>query len=61
GVNGSAIKTPFSFVATPTSLVSHNVKPVIVDLAENTASIDVSKNKYAIDEDTKAIFPVQVV
>ncbi|MBK2240139.1 DegT/DnrJ/EryC1/StrS family aminotransferase, partial [Francisella tularensis] len=60
GVKGSAITTPFSFVATTSSLVSNNVKPVFVDIDENTLSIDVSKIKYAIEEDTSAIVPVHV-
>ncbi|MDE4940897.1 DegT/DnrJ/EryC1/StrS family aminotransferase, partial [Francisella tularensis subsp. holarctica] len=60
GVKGSAITTQFSFVATTSSLVSNNVNPVFVDIDENTLSIDVSKIKYAIEEDTSAIVPVHV-
>ncbi|MDE4940553.1 DegT/DnrJ/EryC1/StrS family aminotransferase, partial [Francisella tularensis subsp. holarctica] len=59
-VTGSEITTPVSFVATPSSLVSNNVKPVFVDIDENTLSIYVSKIKYAIEEDTSAIVPVHV-
>lgn len=33
---------------------------MFVDIDENTLSIDVSKIKYAIEEDTSAIVPVHV-
>ena len=58
--DGEIITTPFSFVATTSSIVWKKCKPVFVDIDSETLSIDVTKIEQAITKDTKAILAVHV-
>ena len=61
GINeGEVITTPFSFVATTTSILWERCKPVFVDIEPNNFTIDPEKIEAAITERTKAIMPVHV-
>lgn len=60
GVNGQAITTPFSFVATTSSLVWEGIEPIFVDIDPETFCIDPSKIEGAITPKTTAIVPVHV-
>lgn len=57
---GEIITTPFSFVATTTSIIWENCKPVFVDINRDTLCIDVDKIEEAITTNTKAIMVVHV-
>jgi len=54
------ITTPFSFVATTSSLVTNGLKPVFADINPNTLTIDPQNIKKAITQNTSAIVPVHV-
>jgi dTDP-4-amino-4,6-dideoxygalactose transaminase len=60
GVTGKAITTPFSFVATTSSLVWEGIEPIFVDIDPETFCIDPSKIEEAITPETTAIVPVHV-
>ncbi|MFZ1612473.1 MAG: DegT/DnrJ/EryC1/StrS family aminotransferase [Chitinophagales bacterium] len=55
GLKGEIITTPFSYVATTSSIVWEGCVPVYVDIDENTLNIDPSKIEAAITENTSAI------
>ena len=57
---GEIITTPFTFVATTSSIIWENCKPVFVDIDKETLCIDVDKIEKAITKDTKAIIAVHV-
>jgi perosamine synthetase len=54
------ITTPFTFIATATSIMMANSKPVFVDIDPVSLNIDPSKIESAITEKTKAILPVEI-
>lgn len=54
------ITTPFSYVATISSILWQKYKPVFVDIDENTFNIDVNKVEEKINKRTRAIMPVHV-
>lgn len=54
------ITTPFSFVATTTSILWEKCKPVFVDINKDTLCIDETKIEEKITEKTKAIMAVHV-
>lgn len=58
--SGEIITTPFSFVATTSSIIWENCKPVFVDIDKDTLCIDVNKIEQAITKQTKAILAVHV-
>jgi len=60
GLTGEIITTPFSFVATTSSIVWEGCTPVFVDINENSLNIDVSKIEAAITDDTQAILATHV-
>lgn len=60
GIKGNAITTPFSFVATTSSLVWEGIEPIFVDIDPDTFCIDPSKIEDAITVKTTAIVPVHV-
>lgn len=60
GISGQAITTPFSFVATTSSLVWEGIEPVFADIKPETLCIDPSKIEEAITSKTTAIVPVHV-
>jgi len=59
-IRGEVITTPYSFVATAHSLVWNGVKPVFVDIEEETLNIDPAKIEVAITPETTAILAVHV-
>lgn len=59
-LKGGIITTPFSFVATTSSIVWEGCTPVFVDIEEDTFNIDASKIEEAITEKTTAILATHV-
>ena len=60
GLEGEIITTPFSFVATTSSIVWEGCKPVFVDIEPDTFNIDPSKIEDAITPRTSAILATHV-
>ena len=58
--NGEVITTPFSYVATTSSIVWENCTPVFVDIHPEYLTIDESKIEDAITENTTAILATHV-
>ena len=56
--NGEIITTPFSFIATASSIVWQKCKPVFVDICEDNFNIDPEKIEEKITKNTKAILTV---
>ncbi len=54
------ITTPFSFIASSNCLLYEGVKPVFVDIEENTFNIDPDKIEAAITMKTKALLVVHI-
>lgn len=54
-VKGEVITTPFSYVATTTSILWENCTPKFVDIEENGFNIDPKKIETAISQHTSAI------
>lgn len=59
-LKGEIITTPFSFIATTSSIVWEGCTPVFVDIDKNTLNIDPSKIEAAITEKTSAILATHV-
>jgi len=59
-LHGEIITTPFSFVATTSSIVWEGCTPVFVDIDEKTLNIDAEKIEKAITEKTSAILATHV-
>ena len=59
-ITGEVITTPYSFVATTHSIWWNGLKPVFVDVEEDTGNIDPEKIEAAITPHTTAIMPVHV-
>jgi dTDP-4-amino-4,6-dideoxygalactose transaminase len=59
-IHGEIITTPFSFVATTSTIVWEGCTPVFVDIDPDTLCIDASKIESAITENTKAILATHV-
>ena len=60
GIEGSAITSPFSFVATSSSLVTNGIKPIFADIDSKSFNININKIEKLIEEDTSVIVPVHV-
>lgn len=61
GINeGEIITTPFSYVATTSSVLWQRCVPVFVDIEKDNFTIDVNKIEQAITPKTKAILAVHV-
>lgn len=60
GDKGEIITTPFSYVATTSSIVWENCTPVFVDIDEQYLTIDETKIEAAITENTTAILATHV-
>jgi len=60
GIKGDAITTPFSFVATTSSLVWEGINPVFCDIDGGTLNITPRSISGKINGDTRAIIPVHV-
>jgi len=58
--NREIITTPFSYVATSSSILWQNMTPVFVDIEENTLNIDHKVIEEAITENTAAILATHV-
>lgn len=59
-IKGDIITTPFSYVASTSSIVWENCKPVFVDINPDTLCIDADKIEKNITKNTKAILAVHV-
>lgn len=59
-LKGEIITTPFSFIATTSSIVWEGCQPVFVDIDEESLNIDASKIEAAITEKTSAILATHV-
>ena len=57
---GEIITTPFTFIATISSILYEGYKPVFVDIDPETLNIDPKKIEAAITDKTVAILPVHV-
>ncbi len=55
GITRKVITTPFSYIATTSSLVWEGCIPVFADIDPNTLNIDPKKIEALIDKDTEAI------
>lgn len=60
GITGKAITTPFSFVATTSSLKWEGIEPVFADIDAGSYCLDPVKVEQTICEDTQALIPVHV-
>lgn len=60
GCGDEVITTPFTFMATATSILYVNAIPVFVDIEPDTFNIDPEKIEGAITGKTKAILPVHI-
>lgn len=58
--DGEIITTPFSYVATVSSILWERCKPVFVDIEPDNFTIDANKIEEKITAKTKAIMPVHV-
>src|SRR5690554_5838327 len=59
-LSGEIITTPFSFVATTSSIVWEGCQPVFVDIDKDTLNIDSTKIEAAITDKTSAILATHV-
>lgn len=59
-IKGSAITTPYSFVATTNSLVWEGIKPVFADINRKTLTLTPDNIKKHLSKDTTGIVPVHV-
>jgi len=59
-LKGEVITTPFSFVATTSSIVSNGLNPVFADINPNTLNLDPKIIAAKITNKTSAIVPVHV-
>lgn len=59
-IKKSIITTPFTFIATTSSILWEKCRPIFVDIDPDTFCIDASKIEKAITEDTQAILAVHV-
>ena len=59
-LNGNVITTPFSFVATTSSIVWEGLTPIFTDIDKNSFNIDWRKIEKNITSKTSAIVPVHV-
>lgn len=59
-LTGEAITTPFSFIATTSSMLWEGIKPVYADIERNSFNIDPREIQQKITKRTSAIVPVHV-
>ncbi len=60
GLSGAAVTTPFSFVATASSLEWQGIRPVFADIDEATWTLDPAQIEARIDHETRAIVATHV-
>lgn len=59
-LKGEILTTPFSYIATTSSIIWENCKPVFVDIDSSSFNIDVLKIESAITQKTTAIIATHV-
>jgi dTDP-4-amino-4,6-dideoxygalactose transaminase len=60
GLKGFVITTPFSFVATTSSLITNQLLPIFADIDEKTLNLNPKNIEKLISPNTSAILPVHV-
>lgn len=60
GISGKVITTPFTFVATSSSLQWEGIEPVYADIDRNSLNLSPDRAREAIDPDVTALVPVHV-
>jgi perosamine synthetase len=60
GQGDEVITTPFTFIASATTIMMAGARPVFVDIEPESLNIDAAKIESAITNKTKAILPVEV-
>ena len=60
GIEKDVITTPFSFVATTSSLVTNGLKPIFADIDSQTLNMDPRNIEKLVTSNTSAIVPVHV-
>lgn len=60
GLQGDIITTPFSYIATTSSIIWEGCNPVFVDIDKNSFNIDAAKIEAAITPETSAILTTHV-
>lgn len=60
GQTAEAITTPFTFIATASSLKWEGIQPIFTDIDPNTWCLDPNKIEAAITPNTRALVPVHV-
>jgi len=60
GQGDEVITTPFTFIASATSIMMAGAKPVFVDIEPSSLNINAAKIESKITNKTKAILPVEV-
>ncbi|MDI3507498.1 MAG: hypothetical protein PWQ69_1478 [Methanomicrobiaceae archaeon] len=60
GVSGKAVTTPFTFVATSSSLKWEGIEPVFADIDGETMDLSPEKAREVLDRDVTALVPVHV-
>ncbi|MFC2175100.1 DegT/DnrJ/EryC1/StrS family aminotransferase [archaeon] len=59
-IKGKVLVPGFTFIASATSVLGVNAKPVFVDIDPKTYCIDIEDAKKKLDKDVEAIMPVQL-
>ena len=60
GAGDEVITTPFSFIATATSIIACGATPVLVDVDPFDLNMDPNQLEAAITDNTKAVMPVHI-
>lgn len=60
GEGDEVVTTPFTFVASATSIMMTGARPVFVDIDPNTLNLDPQRIAGALTDQTKAILPVEI-
>ena len=60
GTEDEVVTTPFTFIASATTIMMPSAKPVFVDIDPVSLNIDAARIESAISEKTKAILPVEI-
>ncbi len=60
GLKGKIITTPYSFVATASSIISKGLLPVFIDIEDEGFNLDPELLETALDNDVSGVMPVHV-